>query len=128
MEMSEELFDPNKYVWNYPIWTVVNRQFHREKGMPISVAPLRQLGGPLNLFLQFSDEDLAERFIEGSEWVKCDVAAIPDAKQLLTVLREMTLIGVTHVGLDFPPLGDNFRPRWEPIPIADAIRMVERNS
>lgn len=122
--MSEELFDPDKYVWDYPIWTVVNRETHRQKGLPDSLVSLKLTTGP-NYFLQFADEDLVQRFIDGAKWDACEAVAISDAQQFLPLLREMPSLGFTHVALDLPPLSDNLRPRWGPIPIAEAIRMLE---
>jgi hypothetical protein len=124
--MNDAAPGTERFEFDYPTWTLVNREIHRTAGLPFSSVQVEQRGGT-KILLQFTNEDLALRFIEGTGMAHCEPVKIPDAAQFISLLREMTFIGVTHVGIDCPPFGDNARPRWF-VPLADAIRMLEREA
>lgn len=109
------------FEFEYPTWTVSG------KDDPTSVATVKDAESGRDTFLQFTDDDLARRFIDGAGWLNCEPAKVESRESLLGLLKAVRDLGVTHVGVDVPPFG---RPICNTLflRIDDAVRALDEQA
>jgi len=106
------------FEFDYPTWTVSG------KGDATSVATVKDAEAGRDTFLQFTDEDLARRFLDGAGWGDCEPSRVESRECLIGLMKAVRDLGVTHVGVDAPPF---CRPVVNTlfVRIEDAIRALE---
>jgi hypothetical protein len=102
--MSSDPSAHDVFRFSLPVWTIViDSEMHR--GLPGAVSVMESPIYGLLLAL-FTDEDLASRFIEDAGPESRSPLRISDRRQLRALLEAFVLIGVSHVGIDCPPLAN----------------------
>lgn len=106
------------FEFDYPTWTVAGKED------ATSVATVKDDEAGRDTFLQFTDDDLAQRFLDGAGWFNCEPTRVESRESLIRLLNAVRAVGVTHLGVDVPPLG---QPICNTLfyRIEDAIRSLE---
>jgi hypothetical protein len=97
--MSEDLYAPNTYWLQFPVWFLVDEEVFHQRGMPDAIISLTSEG--YGEFLPvFTDKDLARRCAQEQQLKGYSYVRAPDAEHLLTVLRYVQELGTKYVGYD----------------------------
>ena len=102
--MSEPDVGPGGFQFQFPVWLLVYEPTLQTHGLPAGVAKIEASGFGLVVLL-FTDADLGQRFVKGSDNSEHGTRPIPDAANLLALLRAMKDRGANHVGFDCPARG-----------------------
>jgi hypothetical protein len=112
--MDELDFDPNRFVFVYPVWTCARPGTFDMIGGNVT------RGG--KFIAVFTDEDLADRFLESRGLSGCaDLLFFEDKDTLAGALKLLQQSGFTHVAVD--PAGVDVGEAAKPID--NVIRDVE---
>ncbi len=112
----DDLFNSDDGAVDYPFWTIKSLDLERQHGPEFAVPQMNCPGGPSVLAI-FSDDDMAQRFIDDIRLPNCEPLIIPTAADMLELVDAFRKDGVKHVGYEIwfrPPGGaivpiDEFR-------------------
>lgn len=99
--MSDRAADPDLFIVYAPIWSIVIDAIYQKEGVPggIAMGQSAQFG---LVFPLFTDESLAQRFIDETGKPGRSVFKIEDSRVLLGLFNAMKIIGVRHAAFDCP--------------------------
>ncbi|HVL15978.1 MAG TPA: hypothetical protein VM529_25620 [Gemmata sp.] len=92
----------SEFVFFYPTWILVDKADMAVFGMPGGIVVLDNPAFS-RISLQFTDEHMAELFLEPLPHKRWDILSVPDSatlRQYFVYLADLQ--GVTHVGVDCP--------------------------
>jgi hypothetical protein len=96
--MDDELYDPKRFVADFPLWIIVAEGFNPDNEpfapMVMNTAEMR------SILLLFTDEDLANKYIEEHGEHGRLPYPIRDPKALRELLAGFETCGGRHVGID----------------------------
>lgn len=120
--MSEKAADdPRNFYFECPVWAILQDG----DAEPVErVALVKVLDR--RVFLMFTDEDLAERFLAGCPTYGWIAYRVETMEELAGLVRRAEADGATDVGTDAPPFGTFPNTGWF-CSVADAIASVERD-
>lgn len=95
----------NDFLFDYPTWTVAN------EGDPDNISLAVSVDGGRVIFLQFTDDDLAQRFLDRAVWVNAKPVKVACREELIEMIRSVLhCCDATHIGVDVPqpnqPIGN----------------------
>lgn len=105
MDQADDLYDPNAYVFDFPVWLVRNNELmvdptlHPFSAFAKGVASFEDGTEDREYLAFFTDQDLAERFIKEHGLQHCEVDEI-SRDLFLALLSEARRFGINYVGLD----------------------------
>ena len=90
---------PGKFYADYPLWTLYSEELDKKFGMPGGVP---QVNPPemKPLLAVFTDQELAQRFIDKVGWPGVVPLALPNPEAVLKVAEHFLGKGVEDVGID----------------------------
>lgn len=124
MDDTSDVLGTDFYFCNFPVWTIIDVKNYKLFGHTGGIVVMESPAINGTLVPIWSDEVMAERFVDECGVSGRAILAIDQGDDLIAILKSHKGTGVTHVGIDCPTRDNPRRETGRYPTIEEVIRSI----